>query len=181
MLIPGTTFAIIGLPGSGKTTLSERLAAHVGAPRLSTGEAVRSVARTDDALAAKLAGGDLAPEQLVLDVVHAFLSRTSREPIRILDGFPRHVAQADLLIQTCASVRISILEVDEATAISRLVNARARSDDTPEVLSRRMARERTAIAEIAKRYANIALHLRADDDSDSVFMRLVTATALDGK
>ena len=91
----------LGAPGAGKGTQAQRLAAQEQIPHISTGEILReSVTRgTPLGLQAKgyMDSGKLVPDEVVIGLVREKL--TSPECARgyILDGFPRTVAQAEVL------------------------------------------------------------------------------------
>ena len=91
----------LGAPGAGKGTQAQRLAAQEHIPHISTGEILReSVTRgTPLGLQAKgyMDSGKLVPDEVVIGLVREKL--TSPECTRgyILDGFPRTVAQAEVL------------------------------------------------------------------------------------
>ena len=91
----------LGAPGAGKGTQAQRLAVQEQIPHISTGEILReSVTRgTPLGLQAKgyIDSGKLVPDEVVIGLVREKL--TSPECTRgyILDGFPRTVAQAEVL------------------------------------------------------------------------------------
>src|SRR5689334_14095444 len=94
------TVALVGLPGAGKTAVSMRLSTEFGWCRLSTGEALRSLASRDSELAARLASGQLGPDAVVAEIVQQFLAGV--ESRRVMDGYPRHRAQAEWLRNNCS-------------------------------------------------------------------------------
>jgi adenylate kinase len=91
--------ALLGPPGSGKGTQAAALARHFGVPVISSGELLRG--RVDGAngewrdVAARLAQGDLVPDEVVLDVVNRALRDHPERNGYVLDGFPRTRAQAE--------------------------------------------------------------------------------------
>ncbi len=88
----------LGPPGAGKGTQAARLAEHLGVPRISTGEMLRSAISADTPLgreAQPLMGqGRLVPDDLLVKLIG---ERTSQADCRlgfVLDGFPRTLPQA---------------------------------------------------------------------------------------
>jgi adenylate kinase len=144
----------LGPPGAGKGTQAQTLAQHRNIPHISTGEILRGAMQERSPLGTKaksyVDGGELVPDQLILDMVEERLSQPDTQLGWILDGFPRNVMQAgflDELLQKIAqsSVRVINLEVPDQVLIERLLD-RGRQDDTQEVIRRRLEvyREQTA-------------------------------------
>lgn len=92
---------LLGAPGSGKGTQSQRLVQRFGIPQISTGDLLRSaVARgTELGLKAKgvMAAGKLVDDSIVLGMIKERLAEADVAPGFILDGFPRNIAQAEAL------------------------------------------------------------------------------------
>src|SRR5579871_6393000 len=92
---------LVGAPGSGKGTQSQRLIEHFGIPQISTGDLLRdAVARaTPEGLRAKAAMdvGALVADEIVLAMIHERLAAADTMRGFILDGFPRNLAQAQAL------------------------------------------------------------------------------------
>jgi adenylate kinase len=92
---------LLGAPGSGKGTQSQRLVQRHGIPQISTGDLLRAaVAKgTELGLKAKEAmdAGRLVDDEIVLGMIRERLSEPDTQPGFILDGFPRNIAQARAL------------------------------------------------------------------------------------
>jgi adenylate kinase len=92
---------LLGAPGSGKGTQSQRLVQRFGIPQISTGDLLRSaVARgTELGLKAKdvMAAGKLVSDDIVLGMIKERLAEADTGAGFILDGFPRNIAQAEAL------------------------------------------------------------------------------------
>jgi len=92
---------LLGAPGSGKGTQSQRLVQRFGIPQISTGDLLRSaVARgTPLGLKAKdaMAAGKLVDDSIVLGMIRERLAEPDVAKGFILDGFPRNNAQAEAL------------------------------------------------------------------------------------
>ena len=92
---------LLGAPGSGKGTQSQRLVALHGIPQISTGDLLRAaVARgTPLGLKAKEAmdQGKLVDDDIVLGMIRERLADPDVGNGFILDGFPRNLAQAHAL------------------------------------------------------------------------------------
>ena len=92
---------MIGAQGSGKGTQAELLAARLGLPAISTGNLFRSEIEKQTglgkAIAKIVAAGELAPPEIVDQVISERLSESDALLGFILDGFPRNLAQAEAL------------------------------------------------------------------------------------
>jgi adenylate kinase len=90
---------LLGAPGSGKGTQGELLAQHLGVAHVASGELLRAHVNAESELgvevAARLARGDLVPDDVVLGVVCDAVTAACESGGYILDGFPRTRAQAE--------------------------------------------------------------------------------------
>ena len=92
---------LLGAPGSGKGTQSQRLVERLGIPQISTGDLLRAAVAngTELGLKAKEAmdAGRLVDDDIVLGMIRERLGESDAQPGFILDGFPRNIAQAEAL------------------------------------------------------------------------------------
>ena len=92
---------LLGAPGSGKGTQSQRLVERHGIPQVSTGDLLRAavVKGTSLGLKAKetMAAGRLVADEIVLGMIRERLAEPDTRAGFILDGFPRNLAQARAL------------------------------------------------------------------------------------
>jgi len=152
---------LLGPPGAGKGTQAQRLVHKHGIVQLSTGEMLRAAvaAQTPVGLQAKdiMATGGLVPDEIVIGIISDRLDQPDMKNGFILDGFPRTVPQAEALDDLLRKKHIRLdavveLRVNESALLNRVetrvAEMRARGeevrvDDTPEVLSKRLASYRT--------------------------------------
>jgi adenylate kinase len=152
---------LLGPPGAGKGTQAQRLVNKHGIVQLSTGEMLRAAvaAQTPVGLQAKdiMSSGALVPDELVIGIISDRLDQPDMKNGFILDGFPRTVPQAAALDELLKKKHIKLdavveLRVNESALLdrveTRVAEMRARGeevriDDTPEVLSKRLANYRT--------------------------------------
>ena len=152
---------LLGPPGAGKGTQAQRLVQKYGIVQLSTGEMLRAAvaAQTPVGLQAKdiMASGALVPDELVIGIISDRLDQPDMKNGFILDGFPRTVPQAAALDDLLKKKHIKLdavveLRVNESALLDRVetrvaeMQARGeevRIDDTPEVLSKRLANYRS--------------------------------------
>jgi len=151
---------LLGPPGAGKGTQAQRLIQKYGIVQLSTGEMLRAAvaAQTPVGLQAKdiMASGALVPDEIVIGIISDRLDQPDMKNGFILDGFPRTVPQAAALDELLKKKHIKLdavveLRVNESALLdrveTRVAEMRARGeevriDDTPEVLSKRLANYR---------------------------------------
>jgi len=128
---------LLGAPGSGKGTQSQRLVERVGIPQISTGDLLRAaVARgTELGRQAKEAmdSGRLVDDSLVLGMIRERLAESDTRRGFILDGFPRNLAQAHALDRLLAELgrpldAVVQLEVDSAELVRRISGRRTCAD-----------------------------------------------------
>lgn len=91
---------IIGAPGSGKGTISERIVNTFGFLHISSGDILRQNIIKNTELGKKaqryIAAGQLVPDEIVTKTMIARITEVGNKSY-ILDGFPRNSAQADIL------------------------------------------------------------------------------------
>jgi len=91
---------MLGRQGSGKGTQASLLASSTGGIHLSTGDVLRDEVDRETPIGRRVAGflarGELVPDDVMGEVVAARLRARDRELV-VLDGFPRTLAQAQLL------------------------------------------------------------------------------------
>ncbi len=90
---------LLGAPGSGKGTQSERLVEKYAIPQISTGDILRKAMAdgTDVGERAKayVNSGSLVPDEVILDLIRDRLAEDDTSAGFILDGFPRSIPQAE--------------------------------------------------------------------------------------
>ena len=148
---------LLGPPGSGKGTQAQRLVQRYSIVQLSTGEMLRAAvaAQTPVGLRAKdvMASGGLVPDDVVIGIISDRVDQPDAANGFILDGFPRTVPQAEALDELLKKKHLKLdavieLRVNESALLERVETRVAqmrergeevRVDDTPEVLTKRLA------------------------------------------
>jgi len=125
---------LVGPPGAGKGTQARYIAARRGVPQISTGDIFRLHVsqETELGLAAKkyMDAGDLVPDHVTIEMVRARLSEGDVKQGFLLDGFPRNVAQAEVLDELLGELDhgqldvILELVVDDDEVVRRLSGRR---------------------------------------------------------
>jgi adenylate kinase len=165
---------LIGPPGSGKGTQGHLIAEHFGVSYLSSGEVLRAQVAAGTELGRQverdLAGGDLVPDEVMLEALRAPLSDALTSGGYVLDGFPRKVSQAEELQQWAARLggapqMVLWFDVEE-TELLRRTRARAeregRNDDLDVVARHRIEVYRQATEPLIQYYREMGLLVRID-------------------
>ena len=130
----GARLVLLGAPGVGKGTQAAEISRRTGLPHISTGDLLRAAIREGSPLGRRVAAtverGELVPDGLVAEVMEERLARPDAADGFLLDGFPRTVAQADLLDRILAKRgqaldRLISIEVPEAEIVDRLAGRRS--------------------------------------------------------
>ena len=92
---------LLGAPGSGKGTQSQRLVKEHGIPQISTGDLLRAAVAKGTPLGVRakeaMDSGKLVEDEIVLGMIRERLAEPDVANGFILDGFPRNLMQADAL------------------------------------------------------------------------------------
>jgi adenylate kinase len=162
---------LLGPPGAGKGTQAKLLVERYGIVPLSTGDMLRAAvaAETPIGLKAKdiMASGGLVPDDVVIGIIADRIELPDAATGFILDGFPRTVPQAEALDRLLKERGLKLdgvieLRVNESALLQRVearvaqMEARGetvRIDDTPEVLSKRLAAYRAQTEPLVHYYS----------------------------
>jgi adenylate kinase len=121
---------LLGAPGSGKGTIAARLAAaEANLLHVSSGDLLRgAVAKgTPAGLEAKgyMEKGSLVPDALIAQMIKDVIAETTGDVTMLLDGFPRNVAQAEILEQIGTPVRsVVLVDVPDEVIADRIAGRR---------------------------------------------------------
>lgn len=185
---------LIGPPGCGKGTQGARVARALGLEHIAVGDVLRAevAARTplSELLKRHLDRGELAPDELVMQLVVPRALAASARNGYVLDGFPRSVAQADEARRLAEPVRarpdlVVYLDAPEQVLVERLLaraRAQGRSDDTEQVIRHRLKVFAAATAPLLAYYRDEGLAQVVDatgtpDEITDAILALATADA----
>jgi adenylate kinase len=166
---------MIAPPGAGKGTQGALIATHFGIPHIATGDLLRDhVARRTSlgrAVQQHLDRGELVPDEIVLDMVRdAFVTALAAGGGYVLDGIPRnmHQARATYLMARELGMTANValhLQADDDELVRRLLARAAlqgRSDDTEEVIRRRLETYHQVTHPIVSWYAERGILVSVD-------------------
>ncbi len=180
---------IVGPQGSGKGTQGARIAETFGVVAVSTGDVFRAAIAAGTELGTRvrsiIEAGDLVPDELTSAVVRERLSEDDAAGGFLLDGYPRNIGQVNDLDEFLSSRDEGLdavieLDVPRAESISRLqlrAAKQGRTDDTEEVIAKRLEIYETETAPILTVYGDRGLVSRIDGlgTLDEITERIVTA------
>ncbi len=189
-----TRLLIVGPPGAGKGTQSERITATFGIPAIATGDIFRANIKNQTDLGQRVSAiinaGEYVPDSLTNDLVASRLEEEDCAEGFLLDGYPRTVDQLrfldDLLEKEGTALDAVIqLVADQDELVSRLLkraHEEGRSDDTPETIRHRQDLYLRETAPLIAVYGDRGLVVEIDalGDVDGVAQRIMTALTARG-
>jgi len=200
---------LVGPPGAGKGTQAQFLAAHYSIPHISTGDIFRANLKAGTPLGLQAKGfmdnGELVPDSVTNEMVKDRLTHDDVANGFLLDGFPRNVAQAEVLRAILAEKKTplhAVLEFSLANEeiVARLSSRRTckdcfqpsvgvekcpscggdvyqREDDKEEVIAKRLSvyQEQTAPIVHFYRTEGLLVTIAADGEVSEITDRAITA------
>ena len=119
---------LVGPPGAGKGTQAQFLAAHYSIPHISTGDIFRANLKAGTPLGLQAKGfmdnGELVPDSVTNEMVKDRLTHDDVAHGFLLDGFPRNVAQAEVLRAILAEKKTPLHAVLEFSLANEEIVAR---------------------------------------------------------
>ena len=191
---------LVGPPGAGKGTQAQFLATHYGIPHISTGDIFRANLKANTPLGQEaktfMDRGELVPDSVTNAMVKDRLQLDDVAAGFLLDGFPRNVAQAEVLRAILAEKRTPLdavleLSIPNDVIVDRLssrLTCKAcgapspsdattcsacgaselyqRADDSPEVITKRLEVYEEQTAPIVHFYRTEGLLITIDAEGD---------------
>lgn len=120
---------LLGAPGSGKGTQASLISERYGLPHISTGDIFRENISKGTPIGLKIKsiidGGDLAPDELTIEIVKERLSQPDCKDGYLLDGFPRNLVQAEALEGFNAPTAVIDIDIPLSKLERRLTGRRS--------------------------------------------------------
>ncbi len=182
---------IIGPQGAGKGTQASRISGEFGIPHVSTGDMFRSAIASGSDLGRQvepiLASGELVPDELTIELIRDRLGEHDAAGGFVLDGFPRNLSQADALDTMLAEIgreldTVLFFDLADDIATERMLGRardEGRSDDSPEVIARRLALYHEQTEPVIEHYRATGrlTRLHAERSIDSVYAEVSESLA----
>ena len=166
---------IMGAPGAGKGTQSEKISAKWQIPAVSTGDMLRAAVKagTEMGVLAKscMDAGQLVPDEVVIGIIKDYLSSDTCKNGFILDGFPRSIPQAEALDAMGVKIdAVLSIEVPDEKIVERMGGRRICSGCGA---SYHVAYKPSQVADVCDSCGK-PLYIRDDDAAETVLKRLTT-------
>lgn len=172
-----------GPTGAGKSMQGQMMAVRMDWKWLSTGEMLRS--SQDPKVTEVLKSGELVSDELTFEVFQKAIEDAKERNFTqvIVDGFPRTREQAEWLASYMDQSHegidlVVVLEVPESEITQRL-QKRARMEDTPETIARRMTIYRQKMYPVLGKFAEDGVkivHVDGTGSAGEVHDRIYEAT-----
>ena len=165
---------LLGAPGAGKGTQGARLADALEIQHIAAGDVLRNEVARKSRVGLRagrfLRAGELAPDDLIIDALMPALVAAAARGGYILDGFPRTAPQAreldaisaDLDVPLEAAVYLDVAEDELTRRLLARAEIEGRSDDTPDVIARRLEVFAEATRPLIDRYEQRGILLAVD-------------------
>jgi adenylate kinase len=174
---------LVGPPGAGKGTQAAVLSEQLAVPHISSGDLFRANINNSTPLGQKaksyLDAGELVPDEVTNEMVRERLAEPDAREGFLLDGFPRTTPQADVLSNILAENGMELtavleFEVPEEELVRRML-ARGRSDDTEDVIRRRLSVYRSETEPLLEYYQDKLIKIDAVGTVDEITGRALEA------
>ena len=170
---------LIGAPGAGKGTQARLLQERRGIPQISTGDMFREMKTLDTPLAREvqeiMASGKYVTDEVTFRMVRERTDRDDTKNGYVLDGFPRTMVQAHQL-ESLAKEQGNVVEVIEINVprdeLMRRLTGRRKCPVCGELYNIYSKPPKTE--GVCDQHPEAALEQRADDNEESVRVRLET-------
>ena len=166
---------LLGAPGSGKGTIAGKLAGeNANLKHVSSGDLLRGAVAKGTPAGVEAKGymekGSLVPDALIAQMIKDVIAETTGDVTMLLDGFPRNVAQAEILEKTGAPIRSAVLvDVPDEIIADRIAGRRT----CPKCKAGYHVRNLPPKVEGVCDKCGEKLVIRKDDNPDTVKDRLV--------
>ena len=178
----GKILVILGPPGSGKGTVSKKLAERNGFVHISTGDLIRN---SDDKELKKLvSGGNFIPDRLMVRMLRKEMGKIDFSNGVVIDGFPRNLKQVKLLDSLLGKMGVGLshvlfLDLKEEKAKERILKRAEKEnredDKNPEVIAKRFKEYQEKTSPLIDKYkkSRKLVTVDASGGSESVYDSVV--------
>ncbi|XP_071749533.1 adenylate kinase isoenzyme 1 [Lepeophtheirus salmonis] len=165
---------IMGGPGSGKGTQSEKVVRHFDYTHISSGDILRAEVMSNSNRGLQLyklmANGDPVPNPIVNDLIaEVMVAKASSSKGFLVDGYPIEEKQAeDFENQIAPASLVLFLDCSDEILRDRLLK-RGNFDDTEDAIKNRIETYNSRTKPILTKYINNVKKVNADQDKDQTY------------
>ena len=165
---------LMGAPGAGKGTQSDKITAKYQIPAVATGDILRTAIKDGTELGQNAQSyineGKLVPDEVVIGIIKEHLATDACKNGFVLDGFPRSLPQAEALDAMGVKIDAVVsIEVPDDAIVSRMSGRRVCGCGA----SYHILHNPPKTADVCDK-CGAALYVRADDNAETVLNRLQT-------
>jgi adenylate kinase len=165
---------LMGAPGAGKGTQSDKITAKYQIPAVATGDILRKAIKDGTELGQKAQSyineGKLVADEVVIGIIKEHLATDACKNGFVLDGFPRSLPQAEALDAMGVKIDAVVsIEVPDDAIVSRMSGRRVCGCGA----SYHILHNPPKTADVCDK-CGAALYVRADDNAETVLNRLQT-------
>ena len=166
---------LMGAPGAGKGTQSDKISQKWSIPAISTGDMLRAAMKAQTPLGVEaksyVDSGKLVPNEVMIGIIKERLKEDDCKNGFILDGFPRSIPQAEALETMGVRIDVALsIEVDDDVIVERMSGRRVCSGCGA---SYHVAYNAPTIENTCDKCSS-PLYIRPDDAAETVKVRLET-------
>lgn len=181
--------ALFGPPGAGKGTQAKRISEKYNLAHLSTGDMIRrEIAEGTELgkMAEKIINqGQLLSDELVVKMIESSIANSQDVNGFLFDGFPRTVAQAEMLDQMLEKeghplkglICINVPFEELKRRMLERAKVEGRADDNEEVIEKRFQEYNNKTVHVANHYRKKGVHVDVEGNCpmDEVFASITQA------
>lgn len=180
---------IFGAPGAGKGTQSDFIVEKYNLTHISTGDLLRKEIADQTELGKRIKGimdaGQLVSDDIVIEMIDNAIARDTKGIL--FDGFPRNVAQAEVLDKLLAKhgrtlscmVRLDVPREELIRRMLERAKVSGRSDDNEETIKNRLVEYENKTLPVADYYAKQGKEVKINGLGDIKRISEDIASAID--
>jgi len=189
----------IGPQGSGKGTQAKIISEELNIPHISTGDLFRMLeGKLREEVDSYVNKGKLVPDELTVKILKERITKPDCKDGFILDGFPRNIAQANMLDTITKIDKVIEITLTDELAIERISSRWSckkcgtifntitnppkikgvcdkcqgelyrRADDNPEAIKKRLETYHKETEPILKKYKSVVVSIDGDQEIDKI-------------
>ena len=198
----------MGPQGSGKGTQAKIISEELGIVHISTGDLFRGLTKGElkEEVDSYINSGNLVPDKVTIKILKERISKEDCKKGFILDGFPRNVAQADLLDEITKIDKVIEINIRDELAIKRISSRLSckkcgavynletnppkkqdicdkcqgelyrRADDNPDAIKKRLETYHNETKPVLKKYKSILTTIDGSQEIDKIADQILEQT-----